>query len=113
MFILTEDAVFGCQHPPGKVDVQPTQKLVTVEGRRVLVEPDPEDRPIHYCPNTGLTIKPCLKSLKVRIGYSPLLRVEGRRICLDTVRGLTDGTPPDTVDYKVNSPGQELVAERE
>ena len=42
-------------------------------------------------------------------GYSDLLRVEGRRICLETVTGLTDGTPPGTVLYEVRDPGQDVV----
>ena len=29
--------------------------------------------------------------------------------CLDSVRGLTDGTPPGTVHYQVRSPGQDWV----
>jgi hypothetical protein len=47
----------------------------------------------------------------VKAGYSDLLRIDGRRICLDSLNGLTDGTPPGTVMYKVNEPGQPFVAE--
>jgi hypothetical protein len=32
-------------------------------------------------------------------------------MCLDTVNGLTDGTPPGVVEYKVRHAGQELVTE--
>ena len=111
MKLLTEDAVLICNHVLGTVDVPPTQSLVTVEGRRVLVEVNPEGRPIQKCPNVGATIKPCQLTLPVQKGYSEWIRVDGRRVCLDTVTGLTDGTPPGTVHYRVLTPGQELVTE--
>jgi len=109
MYLLTEDAVLVCAHELGIVKVIATQDLVTVEGRRVLVEANPENRPIVGCPNVGPTIKPCATTLRVQTGYSDLLRIEGRRACLVTVTGLTDGTPPGTVPYKVRSPGQAFV----
>lgn len=108
---LTEDAVLVCAHETGIVGIAATQNLVTIEGRRVLVATNPEGRPIVGCPNVGPTIKPCTSTLKVQQGYSPFIRVNGRSVCLDTVTGLTDGTPPGTVKYKVRSPGQQLVAE--
>jgi hypothetical protein len=113
MNILTVDAVIVCEHELGTVGLRPTQDLVTVAGRQVLVEIDPEGRPISACPNVGPTIKPCLVTLRVEAGYSDLLRVDGHRVCLDTVRGLTDGTPPGAVQYKVRSPGQDLASEGE
>lgn len=111
MRLITEDAVLICDHQLGIVQNQPTQKLVTVKGRRILVETNPEGRSIKGCPNIGLTIKPCNTTLRVQQGYSSLLRIDGRRICLDTVTGLTDGTPPGAVNYKVRSPGQTLVTQ--
>ncbi len=111
MKVLTEDAVLVCKHELGTVGIKGTQDLVTIEGRLVLVENNPEGRPIVACPNVGATIKPCVVTLKVQEGYSDLVRVDGKRICLDTVTGLTDGTPPGTVKYKVRSPGQSLVSE--
>lgn len=111
MKILTEDALLVCNHELGSVAIRATQDLVTIEQRRVLVENDPQGRPIRGCPNVGATIKPCQNTLRVRKGYSDLVRVEGRRLCLDTVKGLTDGTPPGTVIYKVRQPGQTLVEE--
>jgi hypothetical protein len=113
MKLLTEDALLVCAHELGTVQIKWTQDLVTVEQRKVLVEPDPESRPIVGCPNIGATIKPCQHTLRVREGYSDLLRIDGRRVCLDTVTGLTDGTPPGTVEYKVRAPGQHFVSEEE
>lgn len=113
MRVLTEDALLVCNHELGTVRIVATQDLVTVQGRRVLVETDPESRPIVGCPNVGATIKPCQQTLRVQTGYSGLVRINGRRVCLDTVTGLTDGTPPGTVQYKVRQPGQDLVSEVE
>jgi hypothetical protein len=111
MFFLTEDAVVVCQHELGIVQNVPSQSLVTIANRRVLVENDPEGRTIKGCPNMGLGIRPCLTTLKATAGYSDLIRIDGRRVCLDTITGLTDGTPPGLVKYKVNNAGQPFVQE--
>jgi hypothetical protein len=108
---LTEDAVMVCLHELGRVRLEPSQTLVRVDGRRVLVEPDPERRPVKGCPNIGPTIRPCRTTLVVREGYSALVRIDGQPICLDVLRGLTDGTPPGSIDYKVRDAGQVLVGD--
>ena len=110
MQILTQDAVIICQHQMGKVKLVPSQELVSIEQRLILIEADPEGRPIKGCPNFGPTIKPCTNTLRVKVGYSDLVRIHGRRVCLDTVSGLTDGTPPGAVDYLVRDPGQQFVS---
>jgi hypothetical protein len=46
----------------------------------------------------------------VRGGYSTFIRISGSPVCLDTVWGLTDGTPPGIVKYQVASPGQQFVS---
>lgn len=111
MMVLTEDAQLFCKHGPGHVSNKPSQDFVTVEGRRVLVERDPEGRPISGCPSV-VPFKPCLFTLVVQKGYSGLVRIGDRRVCLDTVTGFTDGTPPGVVMYVVRSPGQEFVSEQ-
>jgi hypothetical protein len=111
MKLLTEDAIINCQHELGVVHLAPTQNLVTIEQRKVLVENNPEGRLITACPNIGATIKPCTSTLKAEFGYSEFLRIDGQRVCLDTVTGLTDGTPPGIVKYTVTAPGQALVTE--
>jgi hypothetical protein len=108
---LTEDALLVCGHELGHVRNNPTHDLVKIGGRRVLVDHDPEQRPIHGCPNIGATIKPCMITYKVDVGYSEFIKVQGRRVCLDTVSGFTDGTPPGTVKYKVRTAGQDIVSE--
>lgn len=111
MKFLTEDARLVCEHENGVVSIAASQAWVTINGRRVLVESDPRGRPISGCPNASPTIKPCQLTLEVMQGYSEWIRVEGRRVCLDTVTGLTDGTPPGIVKYIVRRPGQNLVEE--
>jgi hypothetical protein len=109
MKLLTEDAVLRCPHK-ARVAVAPTQTLVRINGRRVLVNDDPENKSISMCPNFTTTgINPCTHSLRVQQGYSALATIDGRAVCLDSVTGLTDGTPPATHKYIVETPGQELV----
>jgi len=111
MHLMTEDALVVCTHELGIVGIVAGQTLVTIGRRKVLVEIDPQGRPIGGCPNVGPSIKPCLTTLVIKEGYSSLLRINGKRVCLDTVTGFTDGTPPGVVKYKVNNPGQNLVEE--
>jgi hypothetical protein len=106
---LTEQAVLVCLHELGTIGNQPSQTLVRIDQQRVLVDSDPEGRSIRACPNYGLTIKPCTTTLKVTVGYSTFLKIDGHKVALDTVMGLTDGTPPGVVRYKVRAPGQTLV----
>ena len=107
--LLTEDAVVVCRHELGRVDLAPTQELVTINGRRVLVDNNPEGRPVKGCPNFGVKIKPCTNTLKVKKGYSSFITISGQSVCLISVVGLTDGTPPGVVEYHVREPGQLMV----
>lgn len=109
---ITEDALIVCKHQLGKVQNVPSQNLLRIDGRRVLIEPDPEGRPISGCPNYGPTIKPCTCTLKVQSGYSEWIRVTGHALCLDAITGYTDGTPPGMVKYVVNEAGQAWVQQR-
>lgn len=109
MRVLTEDALLVCAHELGEVGLDPRQGWVTINGRRVLVDSDPAQRPISRCPNIGVAIKPCQLTLPVEHGYSDFVRIDGRRVCLDAVTGKTDGTPPGVVMYHVRQPGQDFV----
>lgn len=111
MLILTRDAVLTCEHVRGKVNIVESQTFCTVAGRPVLVDNDPEGKGISGCPNLNpaVGIRPCVTTLRVKEGYSAFVRIGKKSICLDTVHGLTDGTPPGLVKYIVQSPGQELV----
>jgi hypothetical protein len=105
---LTKAARLTCGHA-GRVILGHRQSFVSVGGEAVLVAPDPEGRAIVACPNAGATIKPCLRTLPVTAGYSGFVTIEGDAVCLDTVVGLTDGTPPGVVEYRVDAPGQGFV----
>lgn len=109
MLFLTEDALLVCTHELGKVGIDPRQSWVTISGRRVLVDSDPEARPISGCPNINIGVKPCQLTLRVERGYSDLIRIDSQRVCLDAVTGKTDGTPPGVVMYHVRTPGQTFV----
>ena len=76
-----------------------------------VLEIDPENRTIRNCPNSAPPFVACLQTLRVATGYSQHLKVDGKRVCLDTVTGFTTGTPPGAVLYFVRAPGQQLVSE--
>ena len=109
MKALTDLALLLCDHVTGTVRLAASQHFVTVQKRAMLVAPDPVGKPVVGCSNMGPTIKPCTATLPVQAGYSTLARINGRAVCLDTVSGITDGTPPGVVSYTVKNPGQTLV----
>jgi hypothetical protein len=106
--IVTLAAVVRCGHD-GHVQNVASQSWVRGPGGAVLVDADPEHRRVAGCPNIGPTVKPCTTTLAVSTGYSSWLRIDGRRIVLSNLDGLTDGTVPGTVHYTVRDPGQSLV----
>ncbi len=108
MRIITREAVLRCGHD-GRVQNRPSQQWVMVGRSPVLVDNDPEGRDISMCPNIGINIKPCTHALKVARGYSTFVTIGGRSVCLDSVEGFTDGTPPGAVKYTVRDPGQGWV----
>jgi len=112
VLLLNESCTLVCTHELGRVGHAASQSFVRIAGARVLVQPDPEAKPIAGCPNTNPVagIKPCTSTLPVESGYSSLVRIGGRRVCLDTVTGRTDGTPPGTVSYQVRATGQSFVS---
>jgi hypothetical protein len=110
MLWLTEDARIACDHGGG-VENKWSQDWVRIAGRRVLVATDPEGRDIDGCPNANVAMgmRPCNKTLRVRDGYSSFVTIGHKAVVLDTLGGLTDGSPPGLVRYKMLSPGQKLV----
>lgn len=105
---LTEDAVLRCDHL-AKLENAPSQDVLAIGGKRALVSRDPEGRRIHGCPNISPATRPCTLSLVVEYGYSDFVKVAGAKLCLSTVKGHTDGTPPGAVYYVVKDPGQNFV----
>lgn len=108
MRILSRAGTLRCGHD-GIVATVASQQWVRITTSPVLVQNDPQGRSISICPNIGINIKPCTSTLVVHTGYSTFVRIDGKPICLDTVVGYTDGTPPGAVKYTVRDPGQRLV----
>lgn len=110
MRLLREDGVVVCTHELGKVGLRAGQDVVWIEGKRPLIRDDPERRPIGGCPNATPVTKPCTVTLAAETGYSTFVRIDGAPVCLETLRGRTDGQG-GLYEYKVNDPGQSLVNE--
>lgn len=110
LLALRLDALVVCTHELGKVTLRASQGWVRVEGVPLLVDDDPEGCPTVGCPNLTVVTKPCTTTLKVNVGYSTLVRIGSRALCLDTLLGMTDGQG-GVYRYKVNDPGQVLLAE--
>jgi hypothetical protein len=111
MFFLTDQAKIVCKHELGQIQNVASQNWVKIAAHPILVDSDPEGRTIKGCPMYGVGIKPCQNTLKVTMGYSKFIRVGGKAVSLDSLSGLTDGTPPGAVKYKANYAGQEFVSE--
>jgi hypothetical protein len=106
---ITEEARLECDHR-AKLENKPSQDWVRIDDKRILVAKDPEGRRIHGCPNISPATRPCITSLLVTTGYSELIVIDGHAVCLSTIEGLTDGTPPGGVKYVVRDPGQVWVS---
>jgi hypothetical protein len=109
MRIMTQKAVVPCDHQVGIATMKASQSFVTIDGTPMLRGADPVGCPIGGCPNIGPTIKPCLVTLPMTKGHSGFVTIGGQPVCLETTTGLTDGTPPGMVKYKVRSPAQTFV----
>jgi hypothetical protein len=109
MLWITEDATLKCDHAgSGKVtSFAPFQGWVTIRNRRVLVQPDPEGRPMSGCIMQPPEFLPCSSTLVVTAGYSTWIRIDGHPVCLSTVVGLTLANPQ--TNYRVYDPAQQLV----
>lgn len=109
---ITTASVIKCSHR-GKINNFASQDWVRVETddgmAPVLVDNDPEGRDIDGCPNSGPQIKKCGKTENVRTGYSTWLRIGGNSVVLSNLDGLTNGTPPRMVPYRVTDPKQLFV----
>jgi len=112
MRILNDDVLLNCVHKTGKVRNKPSQEWVRIARKPVLVKPDPVGCTIGGCSNTVVPagIKPCTKTVTMQAGESLFVRIDARPVCLDTVTGLTNGSPEGTVLYNVTSPGQQFVS---
>lgn len=109
MLWITEDANLRCDHAGSAriTGFAPWQSWVTIARRRVLIEPDPEARPMSGCIMNPPQFLPCSTSLKVTAGYSTWIRIDSHAVCLSSVVGLTLANPQ--TNYRVYDPAQQLV----
>jgi hypothetical protein len=107
--LLVLSCAVRCDHD-GKVQNKESQDWVLVGGDDpVLRNDDPESRDINWCPNQGINIKRCTKTLKVEKGYSNFVTLGGKAVVIANLQGKTDGTPPGAVYYRVRDPGQRFI----
>ena len=107
VLLLRKDAVLLCGHM-GVVQISASQGWVTVEGKALLVDSDPENKTISGCPNLA-SGQPCVKTGTVLKGYSTFIRIDGNAVCRQELEGLA--LPMVVYHYAVASPGQHLVSE--
>ncbi len=109
MLLLTKNADLRCTHVhSGRITLPASQSWVTISGVPIPVEPDPVGLNVVACslpPNAA-----CRTTVAVLQGYSDLLRIGGKRICLDTVKGPTVAVPPGT--FEVVDAAQKFVEEK-
>jgi len=104
--VLILPGVLRCGHD-GLVSNQNSQAWVRIAAEPALVSTDPEGRQISMCPNISTNTKQCNNTLVVITGYSEFIRIDGKKVCLDSINGMTDGVPPS--HYTVRDPGQQFV----
>ena len=109
MKIITEAGLISCDHATGIVTKLASQRFVSINSALVLVGNDPGNKPIAGCSNIAPTIKPCTMTMAVEEGKSALVFINNKPVCLETVIGGTDGTPPGLTKYRVRVPGQIFV----
>ena len=109
MKLMTSAATIHCDHD-GVVTNEPSQTWVTISASPILLEPDPTGRSISRCPNISPVTKPCVLTLGVSAGYSTFVRIDRHAVCLDSLVGLTDGSPNGVVTFRVRDAGQPFVA---
>jgi hypothetical protein len=108
--VLTTASTLRCVHG-GTVTVPPSQTLLTVAGKPVLVQSDLVNAVVAGCPNSNPSASqtPCLKITSLTTGASVTLSVAGRPVLLATARGLTNATPPQPVMWQVTAAGQTVL----
>jgi hypothetical protein len=93
-FVLTESSTLLCAHA-GAVRLTATQSKLTISGSKVLVEGDLIDAPIGACttvPNPNSSTVKCLSVKSAEGGVAGKLKVNGKGVLLDEVKGQTSGT---------------------
>jgi hypothetical protein len=109
--VLTENSTLTCAHA-GRVKLVATQSKLTVNGSKVLVDGDLSGRTISRCltvpdPNTS-TVK-CFSITSAEGGIAEKLKVNGKGVLLEKVKGKTSGTvggPTNFQTWSVQTAGE-------
>lgn len=105
--VLNADASIGCGHG-GTVRIAPGRRTFTAGGAPVLTVGDLEGKPISGCTQvTGGGTVQCTAVVSVTGGAATTLTAGGRPALLETVSGVTNGSPPGALT--VLTPGQTIL----
>ncbi len=111
--LITQKAVLQCDHLTGIVGIIASQTFVTIEKIPILVKGDLVSRPIAGCPIPASGgSKPCLTTINETKGHSKFIFIRNIPVCLKSLKGLTDGVPPGSINYTVNQAGQNFMVEK-
>lgn len=109
--VITENSSVACSHS-GAVSLRAGQSKLTVNGGKVLVQGDLDGATISSScttvtdPNTS-TLKCATIALVNPGGVAEKLKVEGKGVLLESIKGKTSGTVGGTPqDWSVQSAGQ-------
>jgi len=101
--VLTESSKLVCAHQ-GSVKLIAGQSKLKVKGAKVLVDGDLTGAAISLCktvpvpPSPGPTSAPCLQVSSAIGGVALKLKVQGKGVLLDTIRGFTNGTVANVIN---------------
>jgi len=109
MNILIQTSLLTCDHGSGVVAIGTLQSMVFINGVAAMVKGDFEAKGVAGCANAGPSIKPCTSTTAVNKGYSSHVFINNIPVALDDLEGVTDGTPPSTIPFKVRTPAQYFV----
>jgi len=110
MFLLTRKAILKCAHG-GVVNNVNSQDWVRVDDDPLLIENDPRQRSISGCPMLTITTPPCTSTVSVDdASYSAFVRIDGKRVCLDSTSGRTNWSQLGITPFSVTSVAQKFVS---
>jgi hypothetical protein len=110
-FVLTENSTLTCAHK-GTVQLVATQSKLTVKGSKVLIDGDLTSAMISGCatvPDPNTSTVQCLSITSAEGGVAGKLKVNGKGVLLEEVRGKTSGTvggPTNFGTWSVQTAGE-------
>jgi hypothetical protein len=107
--IAVEGASVRCSHRLGRAKPRSSRAFLRIDGHPVLVRQDLAANGISWCPNYGVSVKPCTMTGPLANGFSSFVFADGRPVAFVQAVGPTDGVPPGVTTYSIRDPGQDLV----